>query len=379
MVSKEEIRNKAMELGFADIGFTTAEPFTSQKEILDSRKEEYQLIQKVMDLTKGTDPRNGFPEAKSMIVLLESYFSESFPSVMEAHFGRCYQDDDRVTKDRLAPRIKAFRGFLRDQGIESKVPWNVPHRLSAARAGVANFGKNNFLYANRCNAGSSWILPIAITVDAEFEADEPTVTVGCPDWCKNTCISSCPTRALKTPQKLDPRLCISYLTYYATEITPMNLREPMGTWVFGCDRCQDVCPRNTPLKSLKLPPNQRVAAKAGDFELPKLLHMDKEYFESRIWPHMFYVTTDNMWLWKMNTARAMGNSLNPEYIPDLIQAFDENEDDRVKGMIVWSLGRIGGEESRQALERFSKTSENPVKDEIQMALQQESRCWLKQA
>ncbi|MCP4553619.1 MAG: hypothetical protein GY834_16605 [Bacteroidetes bacterium] len=137
MLSKIEIREKTTELGFADIGFTTAEPFTSQKEILESRKEEYLHIQEILDLTNGTDPRIGFPDAKSMIVLLENYFSESFPSVMESHFGRCYQDDDRITRDKLHPRIKAFRGFLRDQGIQSKVPGNVPHRLSAARAGIA--------------------------------------------------------------------------------------------------------------------------------------------------------------------------------------------------------------------------------------------------
>jgi epoxyqueuosine reductase len=87
----------------------------------------------------------------------------------------------------------------------------------------------------------------------------------------------------------------------------------------------------------KLPMNQRVAVKVEDFELPKSLHMDKAYFKSRIHPHMFYITYENIWLWKMNTARSMGNSLNSDYIPDLIRAFKENDDERVKGMIAWSL------------------------------------------
>jgi epoxyqueuosine reductase len=368
MISKKKLIERSAELGFADIGFTTVEPFVSQREILEERKEAYQVIKGFPDMVKGTDPRSGFPEAQSMIVLLEAYFKESFPAVMEAHFGRCYQDDDRITKDKLYPRIKAFRGYLQDQGIRSKVPGNVPHRLSAARAGVANFGKNNFLYANRCNAGSSWILPIVILIDAEFEPDEPTIKVGCPDWCKNTCVASCPTRALKTPQKLDPRLCISYLTYLSTDITPLELREPMGTWVFGCDRCQNVCPRNAAWQTRKLPVNQRVAAKADDFELSKLLHMDEAYFESRIRPHMFYIDAANLWLWKMNTARAMGNSLNLDYLPDLIRAFERNEDKRVKGMIAWSLGRLGGDRAEHALKDFLKKSENPVKTEVQQAL-----------
>ena len=37
MLTKEEIIKKAHELGFEDIGFTTAEPFDSQKEILKER------------------------------------------------------------------------------------------------------------------------------------------------------------------------------------------------------------------------------------------------------------------------------------------------------------------------------------------------------
>ncbi|MBU4317352.1 MAG: HEAT repeat domain-containing protein [Proteobacteria bacterium] len=368
MISKKEIQEKAAGLGFSDIGFTSADPFDSQREILESRMQNYQHMQSRLDLLKGTDPVNEFPQARAIIVLLESYFTESFPRVMESHFGRCYQDDDRVTRDKLYPRIKAFREFLKNHGIQSKVPGNIPQRLSAARAGVANFGKNNFLYANRCNAGSSWVLPIPILVDIPFEPDEPSVFVGCPDWCRNTCIASCPTRALSAPGKINPGLCISYLTYYATEITPMDLREPMGTWVFGCDRCQDVCPRNAAWKTRALPINQRVASKADDFELTRLLHMDKAYFEAKIKPHMFYIGSENLWLWKMNTARAMGNALNPEHIPHLIRAFGENEDARVKGMIAWALGRIGGKMAIQALTGFLNQEEDPVKSEIEHAL-----------
>lgn len=369
MISKEEIRKKALELGFEDIGFTTAEPFTSQQEILEERKETYGFLIKIMDLEQGIDPRTGFPGAQSIIVLLENYFAESFPSHMEAHFGRCYQDDDRVTKGELYRRIKEFRGFLREHNIQSKVPGNIPHRLSAARAGVGSFGKNNFLYANRSNAGSSWVLPIPITVDETFAPDEPTMEVTCPDWCKNTCIVSCPTRALSSPRELNPLKCISFLTYLAREITPLEMRENMGTWIYGCDRCQNVCPRNDAWKTRVLSPNQRVAAKAEDFEITKLLHMDRDYYESRIWPHMFYVSSDKLWLWKMNTARAMGNTLNRDYVPELIHAFEENDDERVKGMIAWSLGHLGGEEAVHALERFLKESQPPVQEEIEIALE----------
>jgi epoxyqueuosine reductase len=369
MIAKEEVRAKALELGFSDVGFTTAEPFESHREILEARAESYEFLIKILDLMVGTDPKAVHPEAGSMIVLLENYFAESFPPTMEPHFGRCYQDDDRLTKDGLSRKIKALRGYLRDHGIDSRVPWNIPHRISAARAGVASFGKNNFLYANRCNGQSSWVIPVVVTVDAVFAPDRPTTEVTCPDWCRNACIAACPTHALKSPRKLDPRRCISFLTYLAREITPLDLREPMGTWIYGCDRCQNVCPRNAAWLARNLPVNPKIAAKAPDFALSRLLHMDEEYFQTRIWPHMFYVGPEKLWLWKMNVARAMGNTLNRDYVSDLVRAFGENEDVRVQGMIAWSLGRLGGETARQALERFLPASESPVREEIEQALQ----------
>ena len=85
---------------------------------------------------------------------------------------------------------------------------------------------------------------------------------------------------------------------------------------------------------------------------------------------MFYMSLDEIWRWKMNVARAMGNSIDTKYIPELIKAFEENEDERVKGMIVWALGHLGSDESKTALEQFLAGSNGLVKDEIVMALKQ---------
>ncbi len=366
---KDEVVNKALELGFDDIGFTTAQPFPSQEDILRSRKAEYTwAMKKGVNLTKGLDPKNIMPDAKSIIVLIDVYFKESFPNYLEGHFGRAYLDDDRMTKGQLYQRIKVFRGFLRDNGISSKAPFNIPHRLTAARAGLGTFGKNNFLYSRKAALQSSWIIPIPIVVNFDFVPDDPTIEVGCPSWCKNTCIASCPTGALRGPRNIDPRKCISYLSYYGEGITPIELREPMGTWIYGCDRCQEVCPRNRAWLSQKLPPNKRVVAKEKDFDLIKLLHMDEKYYKTKIWPHMFYMSYNDLWRWQMNVARAMGNSLDPKYVPELIKAFKENIDERVKGMIVWALGRIGGEESKDILEDFLSNSDGLVRDEILLTL-----------
>jgi len=370
MLTKQDIIAEASRLKFADIGFTNAEPFTSQKEYLLVRQEEYGWAEQAgLNLIAGTDPHSILPNAKSIIVLLESYFEESFSLQMERHFGRCYLDDDRITKDRLALKIKAFRKFLQTNGVDSRVPFNLPHRLSAARAGLGTFGKNCLFYSRRVARESSFVFPIAIVVDHEFPADEPDIAVGCPDWCRNACVAACPTRALKGDGKIDPRRCISFLTYYGEGLTPLKLREPMGMYVYGCDRCQNVCPRNINRITEEKPVNPRVLAKSADFDLSRLLHMDKSYFEQKIWPHMFYMSADDMWRWKMNVARAMGNSLNPVYVADLIRAFKENSDERVNSMIAWALGRIGNLEARAALEEFFKDSRGTVLEEIRQAIE----------
>jgi epoxyqueuosine reductase len=369
-MNKNDIIEKAHDLGFDDVGFTTAFPFESQKEILNQRTEEYAWALKVgLDLISGTDPKNVLPEAKTIIVLMEVYFREAFPSSMENFFGRCYLDDDRVTKDRLTKRIKAFRTFLEENNIKSKVPFNLPHRLAAARAGLGTFGNNCLFYSSRVACQSSWMLPIAVVVDHEFPPDNPTLEVGCPDWCRNACIVACPTGALKGPRKIDPRKCISFLTYYGDVITPLEIREAMGLSVYGCDRCQNVCPRNAAWLAKELPVNEKVLEMVKDFKLSRLLHMDKVYFNTKIWPHMFYMSDNDLWKWRMNVARAMGNTLDREYIPHLIEAYNENDDERVLGMLAWALGRIGGTKARMALNDILPKSHESLREEILFALE----------
>ncbi|MFH1033419.1 MAG: 4Fe-4S double cluster binding domain-containing protein [Pseudomonadota bacterium] len=369
MLSQAEIVAQARELGFADIGFTTAEPFEPQREILRQRQESYAWVGGMgLDLVAGTDPGNLLAGAKSVIVLLEAYFSQANPRSMERFFGRCYLDDDRVTKDGLTRRIRAFRHFLGHHGLKTAVPYNLPHRLAAARAGLGDFGKNCLFYARRVARGGSWVLPIAVVVDADLAPDQPSLEVGCPAWCKNACLTACPTGALKGPRHIEPRRCISYLSYYGQGLTPLELREPMGLWVYGCDRCQNVCPRNAAWLAADLPPNPRVAAKAPDFELPKLLAMDIPYFEQKIWPHMFYMKTEELWRWKMNVARVMGNTRDEAYAPDLARALAREPDERARAMCAWALGRIGGAAARRALEALPRSGAGMLEQEVALAL-----------
>ena len=370
MLSREEVIAKAVECGFEDTGFTTAEPFDAQRAILEERREEYRWASAAgIDLIAGTDPRNILPGAKSIIVLMEAYFREAFPASLERHFGRCYLDDDRMLRNRLGKRVKAFRSFLRDHGIDSKVPFHLPHRMAAARAGLGTFGKNCLFYSRRVAAGGSWVLPIAVVVDQAFPPDEPTFEIGCPDWCRNACLAACPTGALRGPQKIDPRRCISFLTYFGNGLTPREMRAPMGLNVYGCDRCQNVCPRNAPWLARELKADEKAAGMADDFRLEKLLRMDRAWFTEKIWPHMFYMPPADLWRWKMNVARAIGNTRDEVYVPELAEAYRREEDERVKAMAAWALGRIGGPAARQWLDRFLPQSAGLLREEIIAALE----------
>ena len=104
MLTRQAIIDKAYECGFADAGFTTAEPFLSQRALLEERRGGVWMGDPVGPLLiAGTDPATVLAGAKAIIVLIEPYFREAFPPSMEGHFGRCFIDDDRMTGDRLGP------------------------------------------------------------------------------------------------------------------------------------------------------------------------------------------------------------------------------------------------------------------------------------
>jgi epoxyqueuosine reductase len=120
MLNKMDVIAKARELEFDEIGFTTAEPFQSQSEILDERKEAYNhYFREDFSLIKGTDPRNIMPAAKSIIVLVHWFLKESFPPFMEAHFGKYYIDEDRIFKKQMIGRVADFVNYLQSSGIHA--------------------------------------------------------------------------------------------------------------------------------------------------------------------------------------------------------------------------------------------------------------------
>ena len=82
---------------------------------------------------------------------------------------------------------------------------------------------------------------------------------------------------------------------------------------------------------------------------------------------MFYMSYQDIWRWKMNVARVMGNSRDEKYISDLVRAYEDNPDERVRGMTVWAIGNIGGPEALTALKELTDETSNLVKEELRRA------------
>jgi epoxyqueuosine reductase len=364
---KQKIIDKAAEIGFDDIGFAGIEPFTSQLEFL--KRSDYSWTKKIgLELEKFIQPTEIMEECKSIIVLIYRYLRTNIPASLTGNFGRCYLNDDRITKDGLSLKLKEFRNYLKENGINTKLSPSTPDKLAAARAGIGTFGKNCLLYASKSASKSSFIYPIVMATDANLEPDTPSIKTDCPSWCRNACIAACPTKALLGEGRINLERCISHLSYYGIELTPIDLREPMGMYIYGCDRCQNVCPRNQPLLSTIMPQDSRITDMSKNLLLEKILTMDEEYFKQFVWANMFYMSEKFMWKWKMNSARAMGNSLDKKYIPYLIDAMKNEDDERVKSMAVWSLGRIGGDQALSALKSAYNEYSGVVKNEIETAL-----------
>jgi len=185
------------------------------------------------------DPRRLVPGARSVLVFLRSYAWAAWP-VPRGHAqvaayarGRDYhvsmKNDLRV--------IAAHLGEGRARAFVDTGP--VLERYWARASGLAAAGKNGLCL--RPDAGSRFFIGVIVTTlhCPPSEAAPRDPCAGC-----DLCLRSCPTGALVAPYVLDATRCLSYLTIEHRGAIAPEFRAAMGAVVFGCDRCQDVCPHN---------------------------------------------------------------------------------------------------------------------------------------
>ena len=379
MSISKEIKEKALELGFVAVGIATAEPFDLYARELLGRPEMYEwgrtLSQRAsvrdLDLTRFVDPARFIPEVKSLIVVTDSYFEEDFPSSLAGKIGRCYLKGLFCPEEtRHSQRRRVFKKFLQELGIKA-LYGPAPARMAGARAGVTQYGKNCFAFANEAAGKSSWVVNEPYLVDRELEPDQPTLKLGCPDHCQE-CFKACPTGALYAPLKMDPRKCIAYLSYFQDGEIPLDLRSKMGTWVYGCDRCQEACPRNKKWLERPKPMDGALLARAEHFQPSSLLSMSQAGYEQRVWPMLYYIRKKNRKLWQRNAAIALGNEGNPDSVPALISALEDPEP-LVRSHAAWALGKIGGTKAKAALEKKRDLEPDPaVRGEMEGALAEDN-------
>jgi epoxyqueuosine reductase len=354
----DQIKDYALDLGYSAVGVTTADPYPQLTSSLEERKEDYVNFP---DLHEYADARNSLPEAKSIIVAAFDYFTEDFPTefvgkICRFHMSRCY----KAAPNRIGGvRPELMRKFLLDKGYTME-SWNGRRSLTAlkqsvVRSGIGLFGKNTLTCVPSIG---TFVMINAWVVDGELEYDTPNsnLETHCPPNC-NLCREACPTGALKADFRLDPRRCITLNTLRnrggntgISPYIPKEIRSKIGTWIHGCDICQQVCPKNEAKLKKGLKVNPYLAKKATEFDLVSLLHMTDEYFWQVVRPIMYtHIQEDHKELFRRNAAVALGNIGDPDSVPALASALDDPEE-VVRVHAAWALGRIGGRSARNALE-----------------------------
>jgi epoxyqueuosine reductase len=371
----ENVKEKALELGFNLVGITRAEP----SPMLDAY---FRWIDAGMHGTMGYMARPDrqqrrrdlnaiLPGVQSMIVVGLDYRTDAVPNAILNEPGR-----GRIASyawgldyhDVMTPRLEQLADWVRVESGQTMThrvyvdTGAILERSHAQQAGLGFVGKNTMLIHPR--RGSSFFLGEILT-DLEFDPyDSPGRQTMCGTCTR--CLTACPTDAFPRPHVLDARRCISYLTIEHKGWIERDLRPLMGNWVFGCDICQDVCPFQR-----FAPPTKERAFYPVDIDrvappLLDLLRLGDRQFKARYQGSpVFRIGRARL---VRNACIAAGNWGDHEAVPALA-ALLEDASPLVRGHAAWALGRIAGDESRRHLTtRLSREDDSEVRAEISAAL-----------
>lgn len=279
------ICEKALQLGFVRAGITTSEPLAIAEALFEQWVVAgYHGNMTFMENTaQRVRPTNLLASAKSVVCVAWPYPTRHGQQPMESNENPCddtfdsyddpygdvcgdlakyahSQDYHRVLHEKLSA-LALFCCKLTGRPLETVVcvdSMPLAERALALRAGVAMIGKSNMAIVPE--VGTQFVLG-ELLLNLELE---PTASIS-QDPCGNctACLDACPTKALVKPFVLDATKCIAYCTVELKGTIPVALRQAMGSWIFGCDICQNVCPWNND-KTVKQSQQLRILDGSGD-------------------------------------------------------------------------------------------------------------------
>ena len=251
------IVQQAKSLGFDLCGVVRAEKFPELEKTSEWLARGYAGEMKYLADPRRADPQTAMPGIRSAIVGLLNYNTAQPRSTDPAPPREDGQPSGWISRyawghdyhDVLQERLEALVGFLRDrypEPFEARAYVDtgpVQERVLAKYAGLGWLGKNTLLLNQ--TLGSYFFLGVILST-LDLAPTLGTSELPPTDLCGSCrrCLDACPTHAFVEPYVMDARKCISYLTIELRGAIPVELREPMGKHVFGCDICQDVCPWN---------------------------------------------------------------------------------------------------------------------------------------
>jgi epoxyqueuosine reductase len=242
------IKQRAYAQGFDKVGLVKAEPLSHESQLLKewlSRGYQGTMQWMLREPAKRANPLELFPDAKSIIVVAENYYtphehsdSSATGKISRYAWGDDYHDVMGEKLHSLLTWIESVRPDAKGKVCVDIQP--VMDKAWAVRAGLGWLGKHTNVITPEFG---SWIFIGEILLNLELEFEGALIEDHC-GTC-TLCIDACPTQAITEPYVLDSNKCISYATIeLRSESIPVEISSNLSGWLYGCDICQDVCPWN---------------------------------------------------------------------------------------------------------------------------------------
>ncbi|NID15638.1 tRNA epoxyqueuosine(34) reductase QueG [Luteibacter yeojuensis] len=337
-----DIKRWARELGFADAGIAGTDLGDDEAHLESWLAEgnHGEMDYMARHGTRRSRPAELEPGTLRVISLRMDYVPPGMPNAWDVigdgekayvaryALGRDYHKLMRNRLQKLASRIEERIGGFQYRAYVDSAP--VLEKAIARNAGLGWIGKHTVLINKR--AGSYFFLGELYT-DLPLPIDAPA-SAHCGS-CRR-CIDICPTQAIVAPYRLDARRCISYLTIELKGSIPVELREPMGNRVFGCDDCQLICPWNKFAQEATEPDFAPRHSLDGP-RLVELFSWSEEEFLSRTEGMAIRRTGYEGWL--RNLAVGLGNAPHGDEIVAALRARADHPSEMVREHVAWALAR----------------------------------------